>query len=162
MTAGEAVLAELDRLGLAFQLIDCDPALSDTEAFCAAYGFPLEQTVNTILVASKRGPDRHVACLLPGTTRLDVNGVVRRAMGVRKASFATAEETIRLTGMEVGGVTPLALPPDIDVLVDPLVLDPAWVVLGSGVRSSKLKVPRETVERLPRSTVVPGLALPRG
>src|SRR6187200_3337922 len=104
--------------GVPFEVMECDPELADTAAFVEAYGVPLDRSANTILVASKGAEPTYVACVLLATTSLDVNSVVRREMGVRKASFARAEPTIEVTGMEIGGVTPFGLPESIPILVD--------------------------------------------
>jgi prolyl-tRNA editing enzyme YbaK/EbsC (Cys-tRNA(Pro) deacylase) len=139
----------------------CDPALADTAAFVEAYGVPPERSANTIVVVSKGSDRRHVACVLLATTSLDVNNVVRREMGVRKASFAPAEPVRELTDMEIGGVTPFGLPEAIPVLVDPRVMEPDWIVLGGGNRSSKLRVAPSTLSALPSVRVVEGLASER-
>ncbi len=157
-----AVQVALDRLGVVHQVMACDPALADTAAFVEAYGVPLDRSANTILVASKGAEPTYVACVLLATTSLDVNNVVRREMGVRKASFARAEPTMQVTGMEIGGVTPFGLPDDLPVLVDARVIEPDWIILGGGNRSSKLRVAPSALRALPSVRVVEGLAVPRG
>ena len=166
MTDGPALLHPatrdaLDRLGVAYEVMACDPALADTAAFVAAYGVPAERSANTIVVASKGADRHHVACVLLATTSLDVNNVVRRQMGVRKASFAPADPVRELTDMEIGGVTPFGLPEDVPVLVDARVMEPDWIVLGGGNRSSKLRVAPSTLRVLSSVRVVEGLAQER-
>jgi prolyl-tRNA editing enzyme YbaK/EbsC (Cys-tRNA(Pro) deacylase) len=129
----------MQSLGISFEEMTCDPELADTTAFCEAYGVPLDRSANTILVASRRPEGHVVACLVLATTRLDVNGLVRRRMGVRKVSFADAETTRDLTGMEIGGVTIFGLPADIPVWVDSRVIDNDWVVIGAGTRTAKIR-----------------------
>ena len=141
--------------------MECDPALADTAAFVEAYGVPLERSANTIVVASKNAEPTYVACVLLATTSLDVNNVVRREMGVRKASFAAAEPVRALTGMEIGGVTPFGLPDDLPVLVNSRVMGPPWIVLGGGNRSSKLRLAPAAVRRVPSVRMVEGLAVER-
>jgi prolyl-tRNA editing enzyme YbaK/EbsC (Cys-tRNA(Pro) deacylase) len=138
--AERKVIEALDKTGVAYEVIEIDPEFSDTAAFCERYGFPPEQTCNTILVTSKKGPKRQAACVVTADTRLDVNKRVRNLLGVAKASFATAEEMTALTGMEVGGVTPLALPPELPLYVDERVMRVEWIILGGGGRSIKIKV----------------------
>lgn len=150
--------AALDRLGVAYEVMACDPALADTAAFVEAYGVPPERSANTIVVASKGTDRRHVACVLLATTSLDVNNVVRREMGVRKASFAPADPVRELTDMEIGGVTPFGLPEEMPVLVDARVMEPEWIVLGGGNRSSKLRLAPDALRALPSVRVVDGLA----
>ena len=156
-----AVRDALDALGVDFEVMECDPALADTAAFVAAYGIPLDRSANTIVVASKGAEPTYVACVVLATTALDVNNVVRREMGVRKASFAAAEPVRALTGMEIGGVTPFGLPGDLPVLVDARVMDRDWFVLGGGNRSSKLRVGPGALRRLPNVRVVRDLARSR-
>jgi prolyl-tRNA editing enzyme YbaK/EbsC (Cys-tRNA(Pro) deacylase) len=156
-----AVRDALSALGAAFEVLECDPALADTAAFVAAYGVPLDRSANTIVVASKGASPTYVACVLLATTSLDVNNVVRREMGVRKASFAAAEPVRALTGMEIGGVTPFGLPDDLPILVDARVMDASWIVLGGGNRSSKLKLAPEALRELPAVRIIEGLAFVR-
>jgi prolyl-tRNA editing enzyme YbaK/EbsC (Cys-tRNA(Pro) deacylase) len=156
-----AVRSALGAAGASYEVMECDPALADTAAFIAAYDVPLERSVNTILVASKGAEPTYVACVLLATTSLDVNGVVRREMGVRKASFAGADAVRALTGQEIGGVTPFGLPDDVAILVDPRVLEPDWVVLGGGNRSSKLRIAPGLLRGLRASRVVEGLGVVR-
>jgi len=151
----------LDSLGVAYQVMECDPALADTAAFVEAYGVPPDRSANTIVVASKGAVPSYVACVLLATTSLDVNNVVRREMAVRKASFAGAAPVRELTGMEIGGVTPFGIPDDLPVLVDARVMEPDWVIMGGGNRSSKLRLAPGALERLPSVRVVEGLAVDR-
>jgi prolyl-tRNA editing enzyme YbaK/EbsC (Cys-tRNA(Pro) deacylase) len=152
----------LDRAGLDYEVMPCDPALADTAAFVAAYGIPLDRSANTIVVASRGADPRYVACVVLATTALDVNTVVRREMGVRKASFAAADPVRLLTGMEIGGVTPFGLPDGLPVLVDTRVMEPDWVVLGGGNRSSKLRVAPSALQALSSVRVIEGLGVVRG
>ena len=123
-----------------------DPALADTAAFCDAYGSPLEASANCVVVAGSRGGERRVAaCVVLATTRADVNGVVRRRLDVRKASFLSTDEAVTASGMEYGGITPLGLPGDWPVLVDPAVLAAPAVVIGSGLRASKIVLPGDVL-----------------
>lgn len=153
-----SVRARLEELGIEFEVLACDPALADTAAFVEAYGVPLERSANTIVVASKGAEPTHVACVVLATTSLDVNRVVRREMGVRKASFAAADPVKDLTGMEIGGVTPFGLPQELQILVDARVMAASWIVLGGGNRSSKLKLAPTALRTLPSLRVVEGLA----
>ena len=148
-------LASLD---VPVEVVPCDPALADTAAFCGAYGYAMEDSANTIVVVGKGDPPRYAACVLLATTRLDVNGTVRRRLGVRKASFAGPEATLALTGMALGGVTAVGLPDELPLWVDAAVLDRERVVLGGGSRSRKLLAPPALLLALPGAEVVDGLA----
>ena len=115
----DAVQRHLDALGVPYEVVPCDPALADTAAFCAAYGYALADSANTILVVGKGDPPRYAACVVLATTRLDVNHSVRQRFGGRRASFASPEETRAITGMELGGVTVFGLPADLPIWVTP-------------------------------------------
>ena len=156
-----SVAERLAALDVRFEVMACDPALADTAAFVAHYGVPIERSANTIVVASKGAQPTYVACVLLATTTLDVNNVVRREMGVRKASFAGPDPVRVLTGMEIGGVTPFGLPDDLPVLVDARVMEPDWIILGGGNRTSKLKLPPDGLRTLPAVRVIEGLAIVR-
>jgi prolyl-tRNA editing enzyme YbaK/EbsC (Cys-tRNA(Pro) deacylase) len=147
--------------GIAHEVLACDPELADTAAFCDHYGFTLDQAANTILVASKKiEPPRYAACVVLGTTRLDVNTTVRRLLDVKRLSFADGDTTQQLTGMLIGGVTAFGLG-DLTVYVDSAVLDQPRVVMGGGNRSSKVLIDPRELTKLPTVVVVDGLALPR-
>ena len=138
-----------------------DPALADTAGFCARYDVPLEQSANCVVIAGRRaGQTSYAACVILATTRADVNGVVRRLLGARKASFASMDDAVELTGMEYGGITPIGLPAGWPVLVDAAVASAPAVVVGSGVRRSKLVLPGRVLAALPGAVVVDGLGRP--
>src|SRR5439155_4795275 len=134
MTPEEIVAAAVAKLGVPYELIQIDPAFADTTAFCEKYGYPLERSSNTIVVASKKEPKKFVACVVLAHTRLDVNKRVTKLMGVSKASFASAEEMMALTGMQVGGVTTFYLPNGMPQYVNDRMTDLDWNLLGGGGR----------------------------
>ncbi|WP_067963758.1 YbaK/EbsC family protein [Nocardiopsis trehalosi] len=140
---------------------EIDPGLADTAACCDAYGIPMGASANCVIVAAKRGGQtRMAACVVLATTRADVNGVARRHLGARKASFARQEDAVEAAGMEYGGITPIGLPADWPVLVDSAVVEAAHVVVGSGLRASKLVVPGAVLAELPGAEVIDGLGVP--
>lgn len=142
---------------------EIDPALADTAAFCERYGVATDASANCVIVKGKRGGDvRFAACLVLATTRADVNGVVRRRLDVRSASFAPMDEAVALTGMEYGGITPVGLPDGWPILVDPAVAAAGEVVVGGGVRGSKLFLPGEALLALPGAELLEGLGRPLG
>ena len=157
--ADRVLRQQLDGLGFDYEIVPCDPDLADTAAFCRAYGYRMEDSANTIVVAGKGDPPRHAACVVLATTRLDVNRTVRTRLGVRKASFASAEDTQRLTGMMIGGVTVFGLPLDLPLWVDARVMDRQRIVLGGGSRSCKVLAPPDILLALPNVEVVEGLAI---
>jgi prolyl-tRNA editing enzyme YbaK/EbsC (Cys-tRNA(Pro) deacylase) len=143
-----------------YELFPCDPALADTAAFCAAYGFAPEDSANTIVVIGKATPPVYAACVVLAIHRLDVNHTVRDRLGTRKASFASPDETRDLTGHAIGGVTAFGLPAGIPLLVDAAVMARPRIVLGGGSRSWKVIAPSSILLTLPNVEVVEGLANP--
>jgi prolyl-tRNA editing enzyme YbaK/EbsC (Cys-tRNA(Pro) deacylase) len=139
-----------------------DPELADTAAFCEAYGVSLDVSANCVVVSGKReGVLRYAACMVLATTRADVNNVVRRQLDVRKASFAPMDTAVAETGMEYGGITPIGLPDGWPVLVDARIVTIPYVIIGSGVRHSKIALPGELLGRLPGARTVEGLGIER-
>jgi prolyl-tRNA editing enzyme YbaK/EbsC (Cys-tRNA(Pro) deacylase) len=138
------------------QVAEIDPELADTAAFCERYDVPVAASANCVIVAGRRGGEiRYAACMVLATRRADVNGVVRRRLDARKTSFAPMDQATALTGMEYGGITPLGLPGDWPILVDEEVCREPYVVIGSGVRRSKLLLPSRALAGLPSAEVLP-------
>ena len=156
----DPVLAAATATGHPYAVVPCDPDLADTAAFCEAYGYALDQSANAIVVVGKSDPRVYVACLVLATTRLDVNGVVRKRLGVKKASFASGDETVELTGMTIGGVTPYGLPAGLPIWIDERITALSDVIVGGGSRDRKLLVPPASLAALPGAEIVPDLAKP--
>ncbi len=152
------VAAALESTGMPFRVVECDPDYADTFPYCEKYGVALEDAANTILVASKRPRGKMAACVLLATTRLDVNHRVKQVMGVSRLSFATAELTREVTGMEIGGVNPFGLEGDLPLLIDAAVMERPEVLLGAGVRTAKIFAHPKILSLLPNASVVEGLA----
>jgi prolyl-tRNA editing enzyme YbaK/EbsC (Cys-tRNA(Pro) deacylase) len=154
-----AALAALDGLAGSVGVAEIDPGAADTAEFCARYGVSLAESANCVVISGRReGETRYAACMILATTRADVNNTARRELDVRKASFAAMDVAVAETGMEYGGITPLGLPAGWPVLVDALVADTLTVVIGSGVRRSKLVLPGKLLASLPNARVISGLA----
>ena len=156
----ETIEVAIDRLGVTYDRIVIDPAYADTAAFCEHYGYETRRSGNTIIVASKKVPKKYVACVILATMQLDVNRCVRKLMGVSRASFATPEEMMDLTGMQVGGVTPFALPDGLPIYVDERIMDLDWVILGGGGRDTKIKIAPEVFTHL-GAILIPELGIER-
>jgi prolyl-tRNA editing enzyme YbaK/EbsC (Cys-tRNA(Pro) deacylase) len=158
---GAPVAAALTLLPGSAWVAEIDDDLADTAAFTDAYAVPAEASANCVVVAARRaGQTSMAACVVLATTRADVNGLVRRHLGARKASFAPQDVAVAESGMAYGGITPVGLPADWPVLVDPAVAAADWVVIGSGTRGSKLAVPGPALAALPTATVLEGLGQP--
>ncbi|MGH1489433.1 MAG: YbaK/EbsC family protein [Acidimicrobiales bacterium] len=155
----DSVIAQLESLNLAYEIVACDPELADTAQFCEAYGYAEEDSANAIVVAGKADPTVFVMCLVLANTRLDVNKAVRKKLGVRKCSFASADQTKELTGMEIGGVTPFGSTSPLDLWIDSRIMDRGQVIIGGGSRDRKLLVPPATLAGHPGAEVVEDLAL---
>ncbi|HUP48384.1 MAG TPA: YbaK/EbsC family protein [Thermoanaerobaculia bacterium] len=158
MTADRSILhprvAEaLERLGIDGEPLPCRPEWADTAEFCANYGIPPEEACNTILVALKKTPREYAACLVRADTRLDVNHGVAREVGFKRLSFAGAEETAALSGMEMGGVTLIGLPAGVTLLIDRQVMERPSVIIGGGNRTSKIRLRPDELLKLPEARV---------
>jgi prolyl-tRNA editing enzyme YbaK/EbsC (Cys-tRNA(Pro) deacylase) len=150
-----AALPDPDAVGVA----EIDPELADTAEFCAAYSSPPSASANCVVVAGKRaGEVRFGAALVLATTRADVNGVIKKRLDVRKASFAPMAEAVELTGMAYGGITPVGLPAHWPLLIDKAVADAPELVIGSGLRGSKLLIPGSVLASMSGAEVIEGLA----
>jgi prolyl-tRNA editing enzyme YbaK/EbsC (Cys-tRNA(Pro) deacylase) len=148
-SAGEEVL-----------VVDTDPELADTANFCAAYDVAPEASANCVVVAGKRGGAvTRAACLVLASTRADVNGLVRKQLDVRKASFAPVESAVAETGMEYGGITPIGLPVGWPLLIDEAVANTAYVIIGSGRRRGKFLLPGKHLGTLPNAQILAGLGI---
>ncbi len=154
----EKVYSALGKFAIKYRVLECPSELSETAAFCEYYGLPLESAANTILVMSRKvEPVQYVVCVVLGTTRLDVNKKVCELMGVKRASFADSETTIRLTDMQIGGVTAVGIA-DLPIYIDSAVMERKEVVMGGGNRTSKVLLDPNELTKLLNITVVEGLA----
>jgi prolyl-tRNA editing enzyme YbaK/EbsC (Cys-tRNA(Pro) deacylase) len=146
----------LDAVGV----VEIDPAVSDTATTQKEFGLSMDTLANCVIVGGKReGAERIAACLVLATGRADVNNVVKRSLDVRKASFLPQERAVELSGMEYGGITPIGLPGNWPILVDRQVAETEVVVIGSGVRRSKILLPGRVLSRMPGARVIEGLSL---
>jgi len=153
--ADPSCAALTDAVGVA----EIDPELADTAAFCERYGVLPAESANCVVIAGRRdGELRYAACVILATTRADVNGVARRALDVRKASFAATDVACAETAMEYGGITPIGLPAGWPVLVDAAVAAAPQVVIGSGIRRSKLALPGKSLAEIPGAAIIESLA----
>jgi prolyl-tRNA editing enzyme YbaK/EbsC (Cys-tRNA(Pro) deacylase) len=148
----------LRNLEVIYEWIEVDPEYADTEKFCERYGFTMEESGNTIIVASKRGEKKFAACIVLGMDRLDVNKKVRNLMQVSRLSFANSENTMELTGMMIGGVTPYMLPDSIPLYIDSKIMDLESIILGGGSRSGKLRLSPKELLKIPSAEIIEGLS----
>ncbi len=150
----------LEASGSDFEIIDCDPSLADTAVFCAHYGYSPDISANAILVKTKTGEPKFALCVVLANSRLNVNSTVRKKFPARKVSFASRDETKNMTGMEIGGVTPIALPEDLPLWVDDAVMACDKIILGGGGRDTKVIVDPAYFRTTPSTEVVADLATP--
>ncbi len=155
------VRAALDAAGIAHEEIACKPEWADTAEFCANYAIAPDEACNTILVVLKKTPKEYVACLARADTKLDVNHRVAAAVAFKRLSFAGMEEAAQRSGMEIGGVTLIGLPPEIPILIDAMVLEKRSVIVGGGNRTSKIRLDPRELTKLPNARVE-AIAVPRG
>ncbi len=154
------VQRELDSLAVPYEVLPCNPEWADTDIFCANYDIPRDNAANTILVAAKTEPRQYVACLVTASMKLDVNHKISKLIGIKRLSFASAEETKEVTGQLIGGVTVFGLPDSVPLYIDARVMEREYVIVGGGNRSTKIRIAPEHLLRLQRATVA-DIAVPR-
>lgn len=158
LLAPPVLAALLGPMGDQAFVAEIDPELADTAALTAAHGLDPDDSANCVIVLGKRGGDlRPAACVILSSTRADVNGIVRKHIDARKASFAPHEWAVGETAMEYGGITPVGLPAVWPILIDRAVAEHKWVIVGSGLRRSKLVLPGSALPLLPGAVVLDGL-----
>ena len=149
-----------DALGARYEVLDCNPEWADTDVFCANYNIPRDHAANAILIASKTEPKQYAVCLVLATTKIDVNHAVSKLMGVKRLSFAPAEETKAVTGQAIGGVTVFGLPDAIPLYIDSRIMEKDYVIVGGGNRSTKIKLAPAELQKIPNATTA-AIAVPR-
>jgi len=156
----DRVRATLDTHGISYEVLACEPELADTAAFCAHYGIEPTEACNAIIVVLKTNPKQYIACLVRADTKLDVNKKVSELVGVKRLSFASAEETAALTGMLIGGVTIAGLPETMPIYIDTKVMEQPRVIIGGGNRTSKARLDPQELLKLPNAKAA-DIAIPR-
>ncbi len=150
----------LDALAIPYEILHCNPDWADTDAFCENYGIPRDHAANTILVAAKTEPRQYLACLVTASSKIDVNHKLSKLVGIKRLSFATADETKQITGQLIGGVTVFGLPDSVPLYIDSRVMERDYVIVGGGNRSTKIKLAPAHLATLHRA-VVEDIAVPR-
>lgn len=137
------------------QVAEIDSNLADTAAFCEQYDIGMDVSANCVIVETKRGETvKYAACVILATTRVNVNGVIRKMLDARKASFAPMHTATSLTKMEYGGITPIGLPKDWPIFIDNRVVRQKQLIIGSGIRGSKILITSERLQGLPNAQVL--------
>ena len=157
----DSIIEILEAMCADYQIVECAPELADTAQFCEHYGYRLDESANAILIVGKGDPRVYALCVVLATTQVDVNKQARRKLGVKKASFASPDETIKLTGMTLGGVTPFGLPASLPIWIDSRVVECSKVIVGGGSRNRKIYTNPEVLAALPSAEIVEDLAKDR-
>lgn len=157
----DSIVEILEAMCADYQIVECAPELADTAQFCEHYGYRLDESANAILIVGKGDPRVYALCVVLATTQVDVNKQARRKLGVKKASFASPDETVKLTGMTLGGVTPFGLPTSLPIWIDSRVLECSKVIVGGGSRNRKIYTNPEVLAALPSAEIVEDLAKDR-
>ena len=157
----DSIVEILEAMCADYQIVECAPELADTAQFCEHYGYRLDESANAILIVGKGDPRVYALCVVLATTQVDVNKQARRKLGVKKASFASPDETIKLTGMTLGGVTPFGLPASLPIWIDSRVVECSKVIVGGGSRNRKIYTNPQVLAALPSAEIVKDLAKDR-
>jgi prolyl-tRNA editing enzyme YbaK/EbsC (Cys-tRNA(Pro) deacylase) len=155
------VAKAIESLGVQHEVLDCNPEWADTDVFCANYNIPRDHAANAILIASKTEPKQYAVCLVLATTKIDVNHAVSKLMGIKRLSFASADETKAVTGQAIGGVTVFGLPDTSPLYIDNRMMANDYVIVGGGNRSTKIKLPPSELRRIPQASTA-DIAIERG
>ena len=155
------VAEAIESFGVTFEILACNPEWADTDVFCANYNIPRDHAANAILIASKSEPKQYAVCLVLATTKLDVNHAVSKLMGIKRLSFASADETKAVTGQAIGGVTVFGLPDTIPLYIDNRIMASDYVIVGGGNRSTKIKLAPSELRRIPLASTA-DIAIERG
>ena len=156
----DSVRAALDAVGIDYEVLECAPELADTAEFCQHYGIAVEDACNAIVVVLKTTPRRYAGCLVRSDTKLDVNRKVSALTGVKRLSFASAEETAELTGQLIGGVSIAGLPNEMPLYIDHRVMERDRIIIGGGNRHSKARLAPAELLKLPNASAE-DIAVPR-
>src|SRR5438128_10708400 len=146
-----SVARAVEALGVQYEVLDCNPEWADTDVFCANYNIPRDHAANAILIASKTDPKQYSVCLVLATTKIDVNHSVSKLMGIKRLSFASAEETKAVTGQAIGGVTVFGLPDAMPLYIDNRIMENDYVIVGGGNRSTKIKLAPADLRKIPQA-----------
>jgi len=152
------VASVISALNIEHTVLGCEPEFADTQKFCDHYGYSVDEAANVLLIASKKGEPKFAACVVLATCRLDVNKTARKKLGVSRISFANPDQTQKLTGMELGGVTPFGMPENVPVWIDSRVMECKQIILGGGNRSSKIVLTPAMLLKISNAEVVVNLA----
>lgn len=151
----------IKKYGINAEAMACDPSLADTASFLEHYGFTADNTCNAILGIGKSNPPKYACCVVLANSKVDINKKFSELIQVKRVSFASGEQTLELTGMEIGGVTAVGLPYDMPIFIDAEVMRVPQVVLGGGNRSSKLLIDPHELKKIPQVQIIEGLGIPR-
>lgn len=150
-------LASLGNISVA----EINPEFSDSIGFCKKYNIPQNQGANCLIVEAKRGNEKKfAACLVPINSRANLNRIVRKHLNARQVSLAPKDFAVSATGMEYGSITIIGLPSDWQLLIDESLVHLPYLIIGGGLRISKLLIPGNVLKDLPNATVLPELTIP--
>ncbi len=117
------LIALLDQHGVAYRLIDHAPE-GQTEIVSSLRGNALSQAAKCIVLMIKIGKKvtRYVLAVVPGDARVDLQAVKALIRGTYVA-FASSDIAERLAGSVTGTILPFSFNPELDVVVDPSLLE---------------------------------------
>lgn len=142
-----------------FLVAEIDPQYAGGKELCDKYQIDITKGANCLIVNGIRGKNKtYAACLVPVGYRYDMSGVVRKAINARQVSVAPLDFVLSKTQMEYGSITPIGLPNDWLLFIDPAVLKHDHIIVGGGLVKSKLCIPSSALLNIPNATVLDGLA----
>jgi Ala-tRNA(Pro) deacylase len=119
-----------------FETFEHEPVMTSEEAAKIRDGYSLHQGAKALIVRVKmsNSDKKFIMLVFPGDMRFD-NAKVKKMFGAKNVSFATEDEVFKLTdGVKPGGVPPFGNLFNLDVIVDPLLLQNEKIVFNAGDR----------------------------
>ncbi|MGQ9501057.1 MAG: aminoacyl-tRNA deacylase [Anaerolineae bacterium] len=150
------VLRLLDAYGIPYQLFTFSPDIHSATGVAQALGLPPHQVYKTLVVLRTQG--RPLLVMIAGDRELDLKRVAA-AVNDKKVRMATQREAETLTGLQVGGISALALlGRPFDIFLDRPALALQHIVVSAGKRGMNVQLAVDDLLRITRARVIEATA----
>ena len=114
-------------------------SLRDAQEVAAAVGWPAGQVFKTLVVPRPQ-PGKPMLVMIAADRQLDLKKLAK-VVGEKKLKMATQREAERLTGLQVGGISPLALlNRGFDIYLDDSAQEYEWIIISAGQRGLQIEL----------------------
>ncbi|GJM42112.1 MAG: Cys-tRNA(Pro)/Cys-tRNA(Cys) deacylase [Ardenticatenaceae bacterium] len=126
---------------VAYEAIQYDASERDAEKIAQQLGVPPEQVYKTLVVTVPAGPrSKPLLAVVPANHQLNLKKVAK-LLKVKKVKMATHQQAEQMTGLKVGGISPLALlNKGFAIYVDELALAQTHIFVSAGERGTQIKL----------------------